>query len=320
MFYVITLGGIPTVLSITFSHLVRNAGYSKEASFGLSMGAVLNIIFDPLFMFVILPPGQEVVGAAAATMLSNLISTLYFVRTVLKLSGESVLTLSPKSALLDGEGVRSVLSVGLPSGLTIFLFDFASAFQNAAMAAHGDFQMAAMGIVLKAERLPIAVGLGLCQGTMPLVSYNYSARNYDRMRRAINMSRLCGVGVGVVSIAFYETCAPYVIRVFLNVSKGDPAAALATMAFGVSFLRVRTCGTLFTFLNFHITYMLQALGFGRSTLFISVVRLSVCFVGMVFLLDRLFGVMGVVGSQWAAEILTLTFAVPIFMRAVRPKD
>lgn len=316
LFYVVTLGSVPTVMSIALAHILRSAGYAKEASFGLSMGAALNIVFDPIFMFVLLPSGMEVIGAAIATMLSNCISTLYFCRKVIKLSDRSVLCLSPRMALLDREGIFSVLSVGLPSGLTIFLFDFATATQNAAMAAHGDFQMAAMGIVIKAERLPIAIGLGLSQGAMPLVAYNYSSGNSERMKGAINTSRMCGIVAGLVSIALYQIFAEYVIRAFLNVSAGETEAAMRTMAYGVKFLRIRVCGTMFTFLSFHITYMLQALGYGKLTLFISVMRLGVCFVGMVFLLDWLFGEMGVVGAQWSTEILTLSCSMPLFMRAV----
>lgn len=322
LFYVVTIGGVPAVMSMTLSHLLRSAGYAAEAGFGLSMGAALNIVFDPIFMFVLLPEGKEVIGAATATMLSNVIALAYFCYTLTKLSKSSVLCISPRKVLLDWKGISSVLSVGLPSGITIFLFDFASVVQNAAMAAHGDFQMAAMGIVLKAERLPIAVGLGLCQGSMPLVSYNYTAGNYDRMRACINSSRLYGIIVALISITLYQIFAQPLIRAFISISHGATIGALETLAFGVSFLRVRTCGTLFTFINFHITYMLQALGFGRLTLFISVLRLGVFFVSMVFILDRLFGTMGVVGSQWSAEILTIACAMPLFIRAteVNNKD
>ena len=79
LLFVVVIGGLPTVLSNTMSSMLRNIGYSREAAFGLGMGGVLNVILDPLFMFVILPDGYEVAGAAIATMLSNVIAFLYFV-------------------------------------------------------------------------------------------------------------------------------------------------------------------------------------------------------------------------------------------------
>ena len=318
LFYVVTLGAVPTVLSMALAHLVRSAGYSREASFGLSMGALLNIFFDPIFMFVLLPSGMEVIGAAVATMLSNIIATLYFVRQVFRLSGNSVLTLSPKRANLDTEGIKTVIMVGLPSGLMIFLLDFANAVQNAAMAAYGDFQMAALGIAMKAERLPISIGLGLCQGSMPLVSYNFSSGNLTRMKRAINMSRLCGICVSLLSVALYQMFAGGIIRLFFDASKGDAQAAMQTIAYGTMFLRVRSCGSIFTFLSFHVTYMLQALGFAKSALMVSVTRLAVFYIGMVFLLDWLFGMQGVIFSQLAGETLNLMLvAFPLFFWCIR---
>ena len=79
------IGGIPTILAPTIGHLIRAGGFSKTASFYMILGAVINIGFDPLFMFVILPAGNEVTGAAVATALANLIAlagfVIYLVRT-----------------------------------------------------------------------------------------------------------------------------------------------------------------------------------------------------------------------------------------------
>ena len=76
--WVVVVGSIPSTLSMTMAHLLRSVGYARMASFGLGMGGILNILLDPLFMFVLLPAGQEVAGAGMATMLSNVISLCYF--------------------------------------------------------------------------------------------------------------------------------------------------------------------------------------------------------------------------------------------------
>lgn len=78
LFWAVVVGGIPSTIGITMSFLLRSAGYSKESGIGLAIGGIANIILDPLFMFVILPQGNEVTGAAIATMLSNIITLLYF--------------------------------------------------------------------------------------------------------------------------------------------------------------------------------------------------------------------------------------------------
>lgn len=85
LMWTVVIGGIPTILAPTIGHLIRAGGFSKTASFYMILGAVINIGFDPLFMFVILPAGNEVTGAAVATALANLIAlagfVIYLVRT-----------------------------------------------------------------------------------------------------------------------------------------------------------------------------------------------------------------------------------------------
>lgn len=78
MFWTMIAGAIPTVGNVLCGHLVRSIGASKEAGIGMSMGGILNIILDPIFMFVILPEGMEVTGAAMATLISNTAAFVYF--------------------------------------------------------------------------------------------------------------------------------------------------------------------------------------------------------------------------------------------------
>lgn len=79
IFWTMVVGAIPSVGNVLCGHLVRSIGDAKEAGFGMSLGGILNIFLDPLFMFVILPQGYEVVGAAIATLISNTVALVYFV-------------------------------------------------------------------------------------------------------------------------------------------------------------------------------------------------------------------------------------------------
>lgn len=74
----IIIGGIPTILASTLAHLIRSTGQSRISSIGITFGAVLNMVLDPLFMFVLLPRGNEVMGAALTTTISNAVSVVFF--------------------------------------------------------------------------------------------------------------------------------------------------------------------------------------------------------------------------------------------------
>ena len=97
--WVIVVGGVPSTLSVTMAHLLRSEGYARQASVGLGMGGVLNMLLDPLFMFVIMPAGQEVTGAAIATMISNVCALIYFAVIFYRLRAHTVLSVSPRLAL-----------------------------------------------------------------------------------------------------------------------------------------------------------------------------------------------------------------------------
>lgn len=90
---VVIVGAPPTLLANTMSTMLRNVGYSKEAGFGVSLGGLLNVGLDPLFMFVLLPKGYEVLGAALATLLSTLVSFVYFIVVYQKVRNKTVLAL-----------------------------------------------------------------------------------------------------------------------------------------------------------------------------------------------------------------------------------
>ena len=124
---VIVIGSVFSMLSMTAAHLLRNAGYSSQASMGLSLGGLLNMGLDPLFMFVLLPKGQEVVGAALATLLSNVVSCGYLLFMLRKASATAPLSLRlPDARKVKKSSVKQLFSVGIPSAILTGLFDLAN--------------------------------------------------------------------------------------------------------------------------------------------------------------------------------------------------
>ena len=154
-FCVIVLGGLPTVLSNVMANLLRSVGESGKAGFGIAMGGVLNILLDPLFMFVLFPRGYEVLGVGVATFLSNCCACTFFVITVRRLRAKTVLRFRLTGGLPRKEDIRSVFAVGIPSCVATFLFDIDYIVINKLMSGYGDIALAAVGIVLKVERLPL---------------------------------------------------------------------------------------------------------------------------------------------------------------------
>ena len=302
---VICFGAAPTVLSMTMGNLLRNVGCAKQAGFGVSLGGVINILLDPLFMFVLLPRGQEILGAGIATALSNVITCSYFLIVILRLRSP-VLTLSQRVPLPRRAHLGSFFAVGLPAAAGPFLFDLDYIVIDRLMAGYSDRALAAVGIVLKAERLPLNAGVGLCLGMTPLAAYNYSAGNLRRMDGVLRFTRRTGVGIALVSIALYELFAPELIRLFLNDA--------VTVAYGAQFLRIRAMATVVMFLSFIYVHFFQAVGRGGYALGLVVARWAVVNIPMLFLLNALFGMVGIVWAQLVSDCIVALFSALFYRR------
>ncbi|MBQ6075946.1 MAG: cation transporter [Lachnospiraceae bacterium] len=316
---VLVLGSVPSQLSMTLAHLLRNAGYSGKASLGLSGGGILNMILDPLFMFVLLPPGHEVVGAALATLLSNAAACLYLLLTYRRARGAAPLSLSPADARRVEKGsIRGLLAVGVPSALLTGLFDVANISANMIAAAHSDLVLAGLGITMKVERIPNAVCVGICQGAMPIIAYNYASGNTARLKKTVNTARYWGLCVAACAILFFQFFAEPATRLFLDTSKpGVMENALRTIAFSTMFLRIRSLASPVQFLNYHSSFCLQAMGRGRATMIHAVVREIVLYIPLMFLLDKLFGETGLAAALPVSESLSAVFALYMLGRAIR---
>ena len=277
-FCVIVLGGIPTVLSNVMANLLRSVGESGKAGFGIAMGGILNIILDPLFMFVLFPRGYEVLGVGVATLISNCCACAFFTVTILREQADTVLRL--------------------------LLFDIDYIVIDKLMSGYGDIALAAVGIVLKVERLPLNVGIGICQGMMPLVAYNYSSGDHKRMFRVIRFSLITGLIVGALSVAMYEVFAGGIIRLFI----ADPE----TVRLGTDFLRIRCLATPLMFMSFFTVYTFQGFGRGGRSLFLGIMRWAVFNIPMLFILNHFIGMYGIVWSQVTADILTVALSAFVY--------
>ena len=306
--FVVAIGAVPTVLANTMSAMVRNIGHSKEAGFGLGMGGVLNVILDPIFMFVIFSDGYQVAGAAVATMLSNVITLLYFILTYQKLKGETVLSLPRRVEKIRKDSLGSLFSVGIPAAMSLLLFDLTTMVINRLAAGHGDTQLAAIGIVLKVERLPLNIGIGICLGMTPLVAYNYASKNHKRMKEFFSAARFAGLVISVMCVVFYRFCAPYIVRAFI--SDAD------TVRYGTEFLQSRCFATPFMFLSFHMVHFMQAVNRGKVSFQLAVIRQICLNIPILILLNHFFGMSGIVWTQLIADAINVVVSYIIYGRLI----
>ena len=306
--WVIVIGGVPSCLSMTMAHLLRSEGYAKYASLGLSGGGVLNMILDPLFMFVIMQPGQEVIGAALATMVSNCVALGYFLFLFYRLRKSTVLSLSPRMMIPEKRSVFSIFAVGVPSAIGSLMACISNTVVNKLTSGYNDYAVAAMGIVKKVDMLPMNVGMGLCQAMVPLVAYNYSTGNYRRMKSFTSTARLFGVVFAGICIVGMELSAPQVITLFI----GDEE----TVRYGVDFLRINVLATPLMICNFQMSYSFQAMGKGAESLLLTSCRQGLINIPLLFLMNAFVGLYGIIWTQFLADSITIVISFILYRKVI----
>ena len=300
------IGGIPTILSMCMPQLLRNSGFSGAAGFGVMLGSILNVLLDPLFMFVVLPKGSEVLGAGIATALSNFISLAYFIVMFIRVKDKSVLSLPTKFVKIEKKYLKSFYTVGIPAAIAIFLFDLVTIVLNKLTVDYGNVHLAAMGIVLKLERLSTNIGLGVCLGMVPLVSYNYGSGDFKRMNRFSTLARTVIIVFASVCAVLFFIFAENIVGAFIDEEE--------TIRLGAAFLRGRCFSMPFMMVGYHAVNYMNAVDKGKVSFLLAMIRHIVLIIPAMLIMNAVWQLDGLVWSQVAADAANAVVAYLIFRK------
>lgn len=213
--WTVIIGGPGTVLNILLANLIRGEGSAGIASFGVSAGGFLNILLDPFF---VLPQflNMGAAGAGLATAISNLATTLFFLGYVFSSKNKTLLSVSPSHLRYTRERIGLILSIGFPSAVQYALTVVAVAAITKFVSGYDTAAVAGFGITKKIDQLPLYSSIGVANGLLPLLAYNYAAGNRERQRRAFQYG--CGIAVGfsVLCLIVYEAFAPNIAAIFIK--------------------------------------------------------------------------------------------------------
>jgi Na+-driven multidrug efflux pump len=164
--------------------------------------------------------------------------------------------------------------------------------------------MAAMGVVKKIDMLPMNIGMGLCQGMLPLVAYNYAAGNYKRMKAVSNTARLWGISFAGICIIAFQIFTGDIVRFFID----EPE----TLSLGTEFLRIACLATPLMVTNVQMNYTFQAMGKGKQSLLLSSCRQGLVNIPLLYLLNYFFGMYGIVWTQFIADAITMIISFSLY--------
>ncbi len=302
MFWTVVLGCIPTVLSNMFGHLIRSIGSSKPAAFGMALGAVMNIALDPLFMFVLLPKGNEVMGAAIATLISNICSCLFFIIYIL-VKKDDILRFDFKKFKPDLKILADVTSTGFPACLSIILAMVSNIFATALIAdvGTGNATVAGLGVAKKANTIAFNINMGLTQGVLPLIAYNYAAKNYARMKKAITFTGSIALVFSTICVISYWIFSKGIISFFIDES--------STINYGSEFLKIIAFAVPACAITYAVNTVFQAAGRRVNSFVLSILRKGLFDVPLMYALKSVMDYKGILWATPLAEIMSAGIAL-----------
>lgn len=304
LLWAVALGGVPTMLSLTLGHLLRSEGHAKQASAGMMFGGILNVVLDPILIFGF---DMNVAGAAIATAFSNAMSVVFFVIQYLRLGKKTSVSLHPK--YFTFRFVKPIFSVGLASALATALGNASNMVMVKLASGYGDIPVAAYGIVKRIDQFPLNISMGLCQGFMPLVGYNYAAGKYKRMRSVSVFSWKTALVMSACFVACFAVFAPDILHLFI------PEEQTSTL--GASFLRIACIAVPLTSVNFLISYTLQAMGKGIQSAMLTFSRQGLLNIPLLILMNIIFGLYGMIWTQLVVEVIMLPVSLGMYMHTLK---
>lgn len=300
----IALGGPFIMFGTAFGNILRGEGASKESMIGNMIGTITNIVLDPIMILVF---KWGVAGAAIATVIGNMAASGFYLQYFLR--KKSSLSIRLKDFRMGERIAVSVASIGIPASLNNILMSCANIVLNHVLASYGDTPVAAMGVAMKANMLVVLLQIGLCSGIQPLVGYNYGARNKKRLMKVFWFTGACAVIMGTLLTVFMVIAREGIIQAFINdeavVAYGIQmviALQISGPAIGILFLCINT---------------LQGMGKALPSLILTICRQGLVFIPLVFLLNGMFGLEGVIYAQPVADFVSILLASVLCMRILR---
>ena len=306
--WIIVYGGIPTALNVLLSNLVRAEGNAKMASVGVSFGGILNIILDPL---LILPrfAGLGAIGAGIATAASNLASVLFYLVYIVSCRDCSVIRLTPKLLKDSHRHLKTMLSIGAPSALQYALTVIAVAAQAKFVSQYPTQAVAALGITKKLDQLPLYFSIGVSAGLLPLLAYHHAAGNQARRRSAFRLGIRISLAFSLFCFLLYEAFAPQLASLFIQ--------DRVTVSYAAAFLRRMVTAMPLMSICYPMIIQFQAMKRTKESLVCSILRKGVLDIPLLFLMDAVFPLYGLMWVQPIVDAFSLMVCVCFYRKLLR---
>jgi putative MATE family efflux protein len=305
--YIIAIGLPFTMISTALNAMIRADGSPKFAMMSMLLGAIINTILDPVFIFVF---HMGVQGAAIATILGQIAS---FVVSITYLPRFKTIKIDRHALALSGRTCKSVLSLGVSSFITQIAITIVMALFNNLLVSYGaasvygaEIPLTAMGIVMKVNQIMLSILVGIAIGAQPVIGFNYGCKNYARVKRAFEVAIFAAEVIAVLAFLLFQFAPMAVVSLF-----GSEEGLYNE--FAVKCFRIFLLLCPFNGFQTVAAIYLQAIGKPVKSAIVTLSRQIVFLVPFALLLPKLLGVVGVLWAGPVADTLAFILALILIL-------
>lgn len=309
--YIIALGLPFMMIGTTLNSIIRADGNPKFAMISMLIGAILNIILDPIFIFVF---KMGVQGAAIATVISQFVT---FLINILHIKKFKSIKIEKKDLKIKMSLASQIAMLGISSFITQMAIVVVMAFENNLLAKYGaeskygsEIPITVLGIVMKISQILNSIIIGIAVGAQPILGYNYGAAKYDRVKKTLKVVLGLSLIVSTVAFILFQTIPDKLISIF---GSGDVLyMEFACLAFRI-YLMLCICNGI----QIPASIFFQAMGKGVKSAFISLSRQILFLIPAMLLFSHLFGIQGVLYAGPFADGLAFVVATILLALEIR---
>ncbi len=303
---ILTAGTLFFTIGMGMNNMIRAEGNPKIAMATMLIGAVTNIILDPIFIYVF---NWGIKGAAIATIISKAISAIWVLRYFL--TGIGHLQLEIRKIKMKTAHIISILSLGIAP----FIIQLAASLlnlilNNSLMFYGGDLAMAAMGIVNGITNLMLMPLFGISQGLQPIIGYNYGAGNFSRVKEALQKGMLLATAISIFGFMIIMIFPSQLVALFDR--KDADLIAMGAEGLQIFLMTLPILGALIVGSNYF-----QAIGKPKRALFLSLTRQLLFFIPSIIILPKFWGLNGIFYSGPVSDVLATSIMSFLLIRELK---
>lgn len=303
---IILFGVVLQNIGFGLNNIIRAEGNPRIAMLTMIIGAVINTILNPIFIFVF---HMGIRGSATATIISQAITSIWVIHYFL--SDKSLLKFKKENLRLKKEVVFSIFSIGMsPFAMQVAASLVNILFNKNLLAYGGDLAVGAMGIINSISMLIMMPMFGINQGAQPIIGFNYGANQYDRVKRTLKLAIIAATGIAIFGFLITQLIPTQLVGIF---NKND----IELMNISVNGMKIVTI--MFPLIGFQVisSNFFQAMGKAKISMFLSLSRQVIILIPLIIIMPKFFALNGVWMASPISDFLSTVITAVLLIKEIQ---